>query len=50
MSWGVAEVLVDVEKSEGGDVGKCVGAPHPSLTHFLTPPQGWELILKKVKK
>ena len=26
--WGVGEVRGDVGKGEGGDVGKCVGAPH----------------------
>ena len=29
MCWGVGEVRGDVRKGEG-DVGKCVGAPHPN--------------------
>ena len=35
--WGVGEVRGDVGKGEGGDVGKCVGAPHPNTFYYSFP-------------
>ena len=35
--WDVGEVRGDVRKGEGGDVGKCVGAPHPKTLSYTSP-------------
>ena len=44
MCWGVGEVRGDVRRGEGsevssesGDVGKCVGAPHPNTLPYTSP-------------